>query len=492
MNPFSNYNPNARRVASRKANSGSSFLEKELIEESGGMEFEMAAVGGILDEIYDPASGDRWLPLFAGTTTPYGEGSHLLTTEQGLAIVRMMCRYLAVENEFAINAIENRINFIVGSGMNLKIQVKAVGVDPELPEVKTRMQEVQQVLDDELDRINFASMQEEIVRRGDRDGEIFIRVFRGYGACEYRFIEPRDVKSQGASNNIAPFGIQCDPDDITKVISYWVNGEEIPADQIYHLKLNVDSNVRRGIPTLWPIRKNLHRAGKLMKGISSQAIFQASIAAIREHEVGDAGTIQRFADARTSYSFKDPVNSAQKRVQKIDPGRVIDTSSKIKWTFPSVGMGTEHLIAALQQELRAAASRLVFPEHMFTSDASNANMASTIVADGPSYRMFKRMQRLFSRYFADMMDDIIEAKMEAGVLPADTLELFRIVPQAPELASRDPLQTAQANAILKTNGVKSAKTWAGELGLKYEDEQRNNNEAAEANATNMQPVDKNA
>lgn len=475
---------------SQKASSGGEFLEREL-KEDGGMEFEMSSIAGILDEIYDPASGDRWLPLFAGTTAPYGEGSHLLTTEQGLAIVRMMCRYLAVENEFAINAIENRINFIVGSGMTLKLQVRAVGVDPELPEVKKRMQEAQQVLDDELDRIDFAGMQEECVRRGDRDGEIFVRVFRGFGTCEFRFIEPRDVKSQGAGG-LAPFGIQADPEDVTVVTAYWVDGAAISAEQVYHLKLNVDSNVRRGIPTLWPIRKNLHRAGKLQKGITSQAIYQSSIAAIREHEVGDAGTVQRFADNRTSYTFRDPVTSSQKRVQKIDPGRVIDTSTKIKWTFPTVGMGTEHLIEALKQELRSAASRLVFPEYMFASDASNGNMASTMVTDGPTYRMFKRMQRLFSRYFADLADDILAAKMEAGVLPADTLELFRIVAQAPELASRDPLQTAQANQILKQNGVKSGKTWANELGLKFEDEQRYEREAAELNATNMQPVDKNA
>ena len=38
----------------------------------------------------------------------------------------------------------------------------------------------------------------------------------------------------------------------------------------------------------------------------------------------------------------------------------------------------------LQAELRAIAARLVMPEFMLTSDASNANYASTMVAEGPA------------------------------------------------------------------------------------------------------------
>ena len=41
-------------------------------------------------------------------------------------------------------------------------------------------------------------------------------------------------------------------------------------------------------------------------------------------------------------------------------------------------------MTVLQAELRAIASRLVMPEFMLTSDASNANYASTMVAEGPA------------------------------------------------------------------------------------------------------------
>jgi hypothetical protein len=44
-------------------------------------------------------------------------------------------------------------------------------------------------------------------------------------------------------------------------------------------------------------------------------------------------------------------------------------------------------VAVLHAELRAIASRLVMPEFMLTSDASNGNYASTMVAEGPAMRM---------------------------------------------------------------------------------------------------------
>ncbi len=63
-------------------------------------------------------------------------------------------------------------------------------------------------------------------------------------------------------------------------------------------------------------------------------------------------------------------------------------------------------LAVLQAELRAIASRLVMPEFMLTSDASNANYASTMVAEGPAMRMFARLQADLVR--ADLVNDDLD------------------------------------------------------------------------------------
>lgn len=473
------------RVA-RRSGSVESLLDRELVEES----IDISSVAGVLDEIFDPATGDRWMPLFAGSTAPYGEASHLLTTEQGLMVVRMMCRYLAAENEYAINILENRISYIVGDGMKLTFQPRdKMKDDPEEESVRSALEELQLVLDDELDRIDFDGIQEETVRRADRDGEAIIRVFHTFGGIELRFVEPRDVTSAGTTYENAPFGIETNPEDVTDVRAYWIAGERVPAEQIYHYKANVDSNVRRGISSLWPIRKNLHRAGKLLKGISSQAQFQASISAIRSHEVGDAQTLRRFADDRSNYAVTDPATGVSQRVQKINAGRVIDTSSRVKWEFPSVGVGIDKLRSALQADLLAAASRMVMPEYMVTSDASNGNYASLLAADAPAHKMFKRAQRRFSRFFADVADDVIEAKMKIGELPADSLIRFRVVAVPPEIATRNPKEDAETKEIQYRNGVVSRRTWQIQSGLDPDQEDRYTRDEKSAAADDLPPID---
>ena len=471
------------------ARSASSYLDQELREDTATA-IDVSTYAGIMDELFDPSTGERWLPMFTGSADRGGgEATYLLATEQGLAIVRMLCRYLACENNYAINVLENFISYVIGTGMNLTfVPRNKRKTDPEDPDVQQEIDDLHDVLADELDRVNFDGIQEETIRRAHRDGEVFIRVFRTFDGVEFRFVEPRDVVSDN-SNGKAPFGIETAPNDVTNVVAYWIASERVPAAEMYHLKMNVDANVRRGIPTLWPIRKNLHRAEKLLKCLSMQAQFQGSIGAIREHEQGDAGTIRRFADERANYTATDPATGDSRRFRRINAGTVVDTPSKVKWTFPSVGVGIDKLLLAYAADLRAAASRVVMPEYMITSDASNGTYASLIAADGPTYRMFVRQQKKFSRFFADVADDVVEAKVASGELSSETLKNYRLVAVAPEIATRDPLADAQTKEIKVRNKVLSVKTWQKQDGLDPEVENRQIDEHSAKNADDLEPVD---
>ena len=94
--------------------------------------------------------------------------------EQQLAQIRDQCRALAVANEFAINGHENRISYIVGSGHAYRA---VAGKGPTAAEPLVR--EVQAVLDEFVRLNHWHQRQQEIVRRKDRDGECFLRLFRG-------------------------------------------------------------------------------------------------------------------------------------------------------------------------------------------------------------------------------------------------------------------------------------------------------------------------
>lgn len=479
-NPWAKY-----RGQPARPRDGGGLLDRELTESMQ----DVQSVFGILDEMYDPATGERWMPLLSGGTTPYGEQATVFATEQGQTLMRVMCRYLADENEFAINALENRVNYIVGTGMAMRFEPRDPTIDTDAPQVKAELKKLNALLKDELDLIDFDCKQEEIVRRSDRDGETFLRRFASYDTVEYRYVEPAEVSSNRAPGGRAPFGIETEPGDVTKVLHYWIDGQPIEAAEVYHFKANVDTNVRRGRSTLWPIRKNLHRAAKLLKGISTQAQYQASISAIRTHDVGDANTVRNFADNRANYQITEPATGASRRLEKINAGRVIDTTSRIKWEFPSVGVGMDKLVIALQADLRGAAARLVMPEYMFTSDASNGTYASLMASDGPSYRMLARAQKRHAAFFVLIATDVVTVAQAAGRIPANTLDRYRVVAVPPDIANHDPKVDAEANQIKYNAGVLSARTWATRDGLDYDRERQNRLDDDDQDATSLPPID---
>ena len=126
----------------------------------------------------------------------------------------------------------------------------------------------------------------------------------------------------------------------------------------------------------------------------------------------------------------------------------------------------------LQAELRAIASRLVMPEFMLTSDASNANYASTMVAEGPAVKRFQRLQHEMIEDDRQVMWRVLAGAVEAGRLPAEALRSIDIQAIAPTLAVRDRLKDAQADQILLRNGAMSAQTMAMRHGLDPDREQR--------------------
>ena len=70
---------------------------------------------------YEPFhdDGERWMTA----------GGMIGLTETGLRTVRDECRSLALSNEFAINALENRINYVVGQGHRYHVVAKNDGDD---------------------------------------------------------------------------------------------------------------------------------------------------------------------------------------------------------------------------------------------------------------------------------------------------------------------------------------------------------------------------
>jgi hypothetical protein len=194
-----------------------------------------------------------WWPVGGGDVGGTGGVCAPFADEQQLAAARNAGRALERSSEFAINGHENRINYIVGAGHTYKVvarQGSAFTADV--------VALAQETLDAFIRANRWQQRQQEIVRRRDRDGEVFLRWFGDDdGEVRVRFVEPDQVYRpvEQAARAAASFGIETDSDDVETVLGYWVDGALVEADRIQHRKLGVDRNVKRGVPLFYPVRR---------------------------------------------------------------------------------------------------------------------------------------------------------------------------------------------------------------------------------------------
>ena len=428
----------------------------------------LEAFDDLWDHFVDPADalfdddGSRWAELGGGLGGG-PPGAAAFASEQQLREIRGQCRALAVSNEFALNGHENRISYIVGSGHNYRVTAR-----PDHPDAAPLVREVQTVLDEFLKANGWHKRQQEIVRRRDRDGEAFLRFFLGPdGITRVRFVEPSQVSTPPrlAGEPAASFGIQTERDDVEGVLGYYVDGQWVDAGRIQHRKANVDANVKRGLPLFYPVRKNLRRAEKLLRNMSVVAGVQSAIAIIRKHASGTRSTVRQFVQDQADATLSGPTPGRSTHFQRYAPGTILDAFAGTEYEFPAAAIDAGRYVAVLQAELRAIAARLVMPEFMLTSDASSANYASTMVAEGPAVRMFERLQHDMIEDDVQVMWRVVHNAVESGRLPREAATAVDIQGLPPSLAVRDRLKEAQADRILVQSGAMSVPTMAMRHGL---------------------------
>ena len=260
-------------------------------------------------------------------------------------------------------------------------------------------------------------------------------------------------------------GIVTAADDVEEVEAYYVDGRPVPASEIQHRKLGVDANVKRGLPLFYPVQKNLRRAEKLLRNMSVVAEIQSAIALIRKHVSATAAGLEQFVQNEADLSVTSQSTARTSHFRRYAPGTILDAFAGTDYQFPAAAIDAGRYVAVLQAELRAIASRLVMPEFMLTSDASNANYASTMVAEGPAVKMFERLQREMIEEDLEVMWRVLTGAVQSARLPAEALAQLDVEAIPPTLAVRDRHKEALADQILVRNGAMSTQTMSMRHGL---------------------------
>lgn len=476
------------------------------------------------DQYVDPRemlfdADDFWLPIGYQEQVPWnldrqkkGETLPVYISEHGLKMVRDISRQVCANNEFAINGVENRCSYIVGKGFTYRAVRKSD--DPRTPadekgSAKDPLaRQVQAVLDEFIDRSGWGELEQELVQRADVDGEFITRYFAGNGGLtEVRAVEPEHLKTpphQKGDPRAFLFGVETDPLDVERILAYWVvedpqtgtATERVSVDEIVHLKLNVPRSSKRGLPTFFPVRKNLDRAEKLLRNMSLMAQIQATFAVIRKHKGYSLAALQSFQQSEADIAATSSLTGRTQYIKQYAPGSVIDSSENTEYQFPGGDVNTPAFTAVLQAELRAVGARLQMPEYMLSGDSSSSNYASTLVAESPFVKSMERLQARFARKFGaggyrrgqhcGTMWIVVRNAVRAGRLPREALRAIELQVEGPSLVVRDRAQEAQRNQTLSMNKVLSVQTWCQQEGLDYDREQANIEEHEERTGQGQQ------
>lgn len=416
--------------------------------------------------------------------------------EYELSEIRGICRFLAQLSEVAIGVRGSRRNFVVGQGMEVDVSPRA-GMEENAFAQQTAA-EVNAWLAEQLNANNWPGEYEmeafdQLVEDGeqlwvvepDRYDESLVR---------FRLEQPEFLTEPGQPEAVAAelgmesgldwkYGIAAPYDESWRSLAYHVLPYDAIEARVYdgryveHVKSNVRRYVKRGVSDYYPVWQTLNRMEKLLGNTLEGSAVQASIAYIIEHaESMSNSDIAGFVDLQADAEQIRPTQRGSRtlRGRETFPGTVHHTPSGAK--YHQGPLGTSHspiYLDVIAQAMRVVGIRWQMPEYMVSGDASNANYASTLVAESPFVKSCKAQQYAIAKAYERLFRKVIRMGCESGLLRYRFAQLMRLVeiriePEDP--AARNELENHQLRKSQHEQGLLSLDSWAAAEGIDLEAE----------------------
>jgi hypothetical protein len=349
---------------------------------------------------------------------------------------------------------------------------------------------------DEFYAAGYREHQKESIERRSRDGEFFRRFKVQGGRLRVSFVEPLNVWTPPGSSETTNcyFGIQFDGDDYENPQGYYIRRTNylgaqtkalegwqrmVSADEIQHVKNNVDKGTPRGIPDTYWTQARLEQSLKTLKASGNLVQFRNKVGLIRQHVDALAGSIQPLLSQNAVTTIHTPTGR-QDTLWDLPDAAVVDASNQTQYTFPSQNLEIKETIAAIQAELQSVATSMGLADYMVSGTlGAGASYSASMVAEGPVVKTFEDHQ--YDTIDADtlVVAKIIDVGIEYGRYPEEARELVRVEMRGPPLG-RLGIQAAQEMQIESQCGITSKRTWRMLIGR--DDETETANLAAEKEA----------
>lgn len=369
---------------------------------------------------------------------------------------RSEARRLVAHNPHARNILRLLESYVTGPGLSLTHQRRNAAAQDESNTLAARA--------DALWREFLVANQlhyshREHARRAWRDGECFVRKFPGIAwPPQVRFVDPEAIGPSADAPETQ--GIVTEPHDVETAREYLRVDptssrllERIPATEMLHTRVGVDSNQKRGVTIFLPVTHMLECFHKWVETELLARKLQSSIVLWRKVQ-GSPQQAAALADAMSSGATAEPGAGSVRR-ETLRPGTILTTNhgTEIQYLQPNTNFGDAVPLGRVLLLCTAAGAGL--PEFMLTSDASNSNYASTMVAEGPAVKLFQSEQQFFAGEFTRLWRWIMSEAVALRLLPADFFELIEPAWSFPQLVSRDRPRERLADVRLVESRVLS-------------------------------------
>ena len=346
--------------------------------------------------------GDNWKGLSIGPTSDDNREMDDDVRNQ-LREACIACYYKTPEGRAIIN---NFTNYIIGGGVHWTVQDE----DPR----------VQEFIDEfaEAKGVNFTRRQISIVKRTLRDGELFIHMLTDSKGKTYalRFFPASEITE-----------IETDPNDAEVPVVYvrkWMNDKgveetkRIKADEIHHIKLNADEDTDRGRPMMENVLRRITQhedwlAGRIQTNKAKSSIFLEKIV---------KGSPTRVASVAASLPSTSRLEQDEYAAQAPRYGTVAVHNENIEWKWVEPKIDAADCAEDGRQMRLSIAGGVQMPEYMLTSDASNQNYASSMVAESPFIQAVEAERKFFEEEIKVIFQKVIERGIRGGALPSTSTE----------------------------------------------------------------------
>jgi hypothetical protein len=416
-------------------------------------------------------------------------------TEMDLARMRSKARTLQAYFPRIVGALETLGNYVFGQdGASIKAMPKNKEKPPQ--DLLDRCNAVIEKFTDDNDW--YGSLDRESDERARTDGECIWTLHERSHGIDVEIPEPDNLTEPAHSTNLNQhldldfrpcwkFGVlRRRKHTASRPLGYHFYFPEdegqkwqfMKPSHVEHVKRNAIRTAKRGVSDFFSNEADAKDEQKLRHNTAVGASVQAAIAFIRQHAKGASQDgIDAFVSAGATDSYRKGVSGGQRsvNVEELQPGTVKDIPEGMEYQAGPMGqLRSPVFIEVAQFVLRALGNRWGMPEYMISGDASNANFASTLVAEAPFVKARERDQGFYLRSHLRLFWKVLKIAWGQGWLGNYDWQEIRssveLKADFPSVASRDEAKQVQTDTALYGLKVKTRRTIAGEHNLDFDEE----------------------